>query len=76
MNQNGMNMSNLSSASVERIMRTAGAERVSMNAIEAMADVLEDICMDLSKESVKLAKHAKRKTVKKEDVKLASKRIL
>jgi histone H3/H4 len=43
-----------------------------MEAIEAMSDVLKDICADISKESVKLAKHAKRKTVKKEDVKLTA----
>lgn len=68
-------MGELSLASVERIMRNAGDERVSMDAIATMLDILEDICMDISKESVKLAKHANRKTVKKEDVKLATKRI-
>lgn len=68
-------MSELPLASVERIMRKAGAERVCMDAIVTMSDVLEDICIDISKESVKLAKHAGRKTIKKEDIKLAVKRV-
>ena len=62
-------------ASVERIIRNAGAERVSQDAIITLADILEDICMDISKESIELAKHAKRKTVKREDVKLAARRL-
>jgi histone H3/H4 len=68
-------MVELSLASVERIMRTAGAERISMNAVAAMAEVLEEYCIKISKNSIELAKHARRKTVKKEDVKLAAKRI-
>lgn len=67
-------MGELPLASVERIMRNAGAERVSVNAIITMADILEDICRDISKEAIELAHHAKRKTVKKEDVKLAGRR--
>ena len=68
-------MSELPLASVERLMRKAGAERVSMGAITAMTEVLEDYCIKISKDSIELAKHAKRKTLKKEDVKLATKRI-
>ncbi len=67
-------MSVLPLASVERIMRNVGVERVSMEAIITMADILEDICRDISKEAIDLARHAKRKTVKKEDVKLAERR--
>jgi len=36
-------MDEIALASVERIMRNAGAERVSMDAIVAMSDVLEDM---------------------------------
>jgi histone H3/H4 len=70
-----MKMGELPLASVERIMRNAGAERISMNAIITMADILEDICRDISQEAIDLAKHSKRKTVKKEDVKLAARRL-
>jgi len=68
-------MGELPLASVERVMRNAGAERVSMNAITIMGEILEDYGTRLSKEAIELAKHAKRKTVKKEDVKLASRRV-
>lgn len=67
-------MSKLPFASVERIMRNAGAERISMDAIATMAEILEDYCITLSKEAIELARHAKRKTVKREDVKLAARR--
>jgi len=68
-------MSELPLASIERIMRNAGAERVSLDSVVTLAEILEDYGTKLSKEAIELAKHAKRKTVKKEDVKLASKRI-
>ncbi len=69
-------MGELPLAAVERIMKNAGLERVSHDAIGVMSEILEDICIDISKDSVKLAKHAKRKTVKKEDIKLATRRTL
>ena len=68
-------MTELPLAAIERIIRNAGAERVSMDAIVFMAEILEDYGTKLSKEAIELAKHAKRKTVKKEDVKLTSRRF-
>ncbi|DAC73442.1 MAG TPA: histone [Thermoplasmata archaeon] len=67
-------MDELALASVERIIKNAGAERVGMDAIVAITEILEEICSDVSKYSVKLVKHAKRTTVKKEDVKLAARK--
>jgi histone H3/H4 len=66
-------MDELALVSVERIMRNAGAERIGMDAIITMSEILEEICTDISKDPIKLAKHAKRMTIKKKDVKLAVK---
>ncbi len=60
-------------APLERILKKAGAERVSEDAKEKMREVLEDYAIDLGAKANKLALHAKRKTVKKEDIELASK---
>ena len=67
-------MAEMSHASLERIMRKAGAERVSAGAVAHLAEAMEEYGLRLSREAVELARHAGRKTVKKEDVKLAKRR--
>jgi histone H3/H4 len=62
-------------APVERIIRKAGAERVSEDAGIELAKVLEDYGIEVSREAITLAKHAKRTTVKEEDIRLAVARI-
>ncbi len=62
-------------APVERIVRKAGAERVSEGAGIELAKVLEDYGLEVSREAITLAKHAGRTTVKEEDIRLAVSRI-
>lgn len=61
-------------APVERIVRKAGADRVAEDAGIELAKVLEEYGLELSREAISLAKHAKRATVKEEDIRLAYER--
>ncbi len=62
-------------APVERIIRKAGADRVSEGARDILAEILEEYGIKISREAITLAKHAKRTTVKREDIELALKRL-
>ncbi|MBU7018135.1 MAG: histone family protein [Theionarchaea archaeon] len=61
----------LSHRPVDRIMRKAGAERVSEAAARELAAILEEEAIEIAKLAVEYAQHAGRKTVKPEDIKLA-----
>ena len=58
---------------LEKIARKAGAERVSAEALKELKIVLLDISGDIAKNAVDMAHHAKRVTVKREDISLAAK---
>lgn len=58
-------------ASMERIMVSAGAERVSEDAKAALQRICEELAKKYGERAAKYAEHAGRKTVKDEDVKLA-----
>lgn len=59
----------------ERILKKAGAKRVSQDAIEEFAMITEEKLYAIAKEAAVLAKHAGRKTVFAEDVRIAKRRI-
>ena len=68
-----MKTSDLGVSAMYRILKKAGAERVSDESAEELRRVIEDIAKEIAKNAVDMSKHAGRKTVKAEDIKLASK---
>ena len=64
-------MSEIPKAPIARIIKESGAERVSEDAKEALAAYLEEVARDVAKEANQVAKIAKRKTIKAEDIKFA-----
>ncbi|AXV38571.1 MAG: histone [Methanobacterium sp. BRmetb2] len=62
-------------APIGRIIKNAGAERVSDDAREELAKTLEEMGEEIASEAVKLAKHAGRKTIKASDVEMVVKKF-
>ena len=67
-----MKTSDLGVSAMYRILKKAGADRVSDESAEELRRVLEDIGIEIAKNAGDMGKHAGRKTVKAEDVKLAA----
>ena len=67
-------MSNFANARIEKLIKNAGAQRVSADAITKMNEILSDWGKNIAKYAVEIARHSGRKTVKENDIKLASQR--
>jgi histone H3/H4 len=65
-------MTGFASARVEKLIRNAGARRVSADAISRLNEILTDYGMGLAKYAVEIARHSGRKTIKENDIKLAA----
>ena len=68
-----MKSSELGLSAMYRILKKAGAERVSDESADELRSILEDVATTIAQSAVEMSSHAGRKTVKAEDVKLASK---
>jgi len=59
---------------LERVIRKAGADRVSSSAIKEMLNILLEMTDKISSEAIAAARHAKRVTVKREDIVLVTRK--
>jgi len=71
-----MTNSELAIAPMHRLCKKAGAERVSEAAAKELAEALEGIGIKIAKEALDFAMHAGRKTIKAEDIEIASKKVM
>jgi len=56
-----------------RILKKSGAQRVSDESADELRRIIEEIAIAIAKSAVEMSIHAGRKTVRSDDVKLASK---
>ena len=68
-----MKSSELGISAMYRILKKAGAKRVSDESAEELRGIIEELANNIAKSAVDMASHAGRKTIKAEDIKLASK---
>ena len=63
-------------APMHRIIKKAGADRVSDEAARELREVLDEVGVKIAKEALDFTRHAHRKTVKAEDIQIAVRKIL
>jgi histone H3/H4 len=71
-----MNELEISVAPMHRLCKKAGANRVSEAAAEELAKVLGEIGIKIAKEALDYAVHARRKTIKTEDIEIATRKVM
>jgi DNA-binding protein len=63
-------------APMHRLCKKAGADRVSEAGAEELAKVLGEIGIKIAKEALDYAVHARRKTIKTEDIEIATRKVM
>jgi histone H3/H4 len=63
-------------APMHRMIKKAGADRVSDEAAKELRQVLEEVGVRIAREALDFTKHAHRKTVKAEDIQIAVRKLL
>jgi histone H3/H4 len=63
-------------APMHRLCKKAGADRVSEAAAEELARVIEEIGVKIAKEALDYAVHSRRKTIKSEDIEIATRKVM
>jgi len=63
-------------APMHRFCKKAGAERVSEAAAKELAKVLDEIGVKIAKEALDYAIHSRRKTIKSEDIEIATRKVM
>jgi histone H3/H4 len=71
-----MNKLVIAVAPMHRLCKNAGADRVSEAAAKELAKVLEEIGVKIAKEALDYAMHARRKTIKAEDIEIATRKVM
>jgi len=59
-------------ASIEKIARKIGVERISVKALKELEKIVEELGLELAREAANAARYAKRKTILKDDIKLVA----
>ena len=65
-------MAGLPLAPVRRIFDKVNAERVSDDAVKALASALEDYGASVAEKAVKICRYSGRKTIKADDIKISA----
>ena len=66
----------ISVAPMHRLCKKAGADRVSEEAAKELAKILEELGVKIAKEARDYAIHARRKTIKAEDIEIATRKVM